>query len=495
MNWLSSLSGGAAPPAKASIASISLPSISIPGIPRSKLPDLHHPYVVIGAASLGSLLLLGTVSSALKSAPTKVIASPVATKLPQLSVEELNDLPYPPDALPGARDVQSPYGSVRVYEWGPDDGDKILLIHGISTPAIAMADLAHKLVRRGCRVMMFDLFGRGFSDAPSPLQHKYDSCLYFSQILLCLQSSPISWSGHRSFTIIGYSLGGAIAADFASYFPYQVCGLVLVAPGGLIRKRNITFKSKLLYQSSWLPEWMVHRMAANRLWTGRKSEKVVVEPEPEAIENAETTTTKPASDDTRSVRSGKSGKSSHSERSRRHKHKRRESSAGSRARAPSEPILELEEEDDDDSSAVFLSSKKELVSGNPQSTVSAIVDWQIQNHKGFVPAFVSSIRHAPVHEQHARWSVIKDNIEAGRGPLKEVWLVLGETDPIIIKEELMVDATNVLGEENIRIRVVEGAGHEVAVERAEEVVSVVGSVLGWHKKPRSSKSHKKRSFF
>lgn len=335
-----------------------------------------------------------------------------------------------------------------------------------------------------------DLFGRGFSDAPSPLHHHYDSCLYFSQILLCLQSSPISWSGHRSFTIIGYSLGGAIAADFTSYFPYQVCGLILVAPGGLIRTKNITFKSKLLYQSSWLPEWMVHRMVANRLWTG-KSHTATVEPEPEALENAETTTSKTDAD-TRSVRSGKSSRSSRSDHSRKHKSKRRESSPG---RAPViSDLAEIDEEDHEGGAAVFLTSNKKLLRGKPQSTVSAVVDWQVLHHKGFVPAFVSSIRYAPVHEQHHRWSIIKENIESGKGPLKEVWLVLGETDPIIIKEELIEDATAVLGEDNLQVRVVEGAGHEVAVERADEIVQVVGSVLGWHKKPHSSKS-KKRSFF
>ncbi|KAF2823245.1 alpha/beta-hydrolase [Ophiobolus disseminans] len=496
MDWFSGL-GKAAPPAKAPPMSISLPSI--PGLSRSKLqlpklqlPNLRDPYVQIGAASVGALLVLGTVSSALRSTPARIIPSPVESKLPKLSPEEVAELPYPPDALPGARDVQSPYGTVRVYEWGPEDGDKILLIHGISTPGIAMADLAHKLVRRGCRVMMFDLFGRGYSDAPSPLHHNYDSCLYFSQILLCLQSSPIAWSGHRAFTIIGYSLGGAIAADFTSYFPYSVRGLVLVAPGGLIRKKNITFKSKLLYQSSWLPEWMVHRMVANRLWTGKSNVKAI-EPEPEAIENAETTTK--VDDDTRSVRSGKSStsKSSRSSTGRKHKHKRRESSPGSRVAAA--PELEEIDEDHDGGAGLFISSNRVLLSGVANSTVSGVVDWQVLHHKGFVPAFVSSIRHAPVHEQHERWSVIKENIEQGRGPLREVWLVLGETDPIIIKEELVEDATAVLGEDNLRVRVVEGAGHEVAIERADEVVQVVGSVLGWHRKPHSSSKSKKRSFF
>jgi hypothetical protein len=156
MDWLSNLSGKAPPAKAASSMSISLPNMpSLPSIPRSKLPDLRHPYVAIGAASLGTLLLLGTVSSALKSSPVTVIPSPVASKLPELTEEELQQLPYPPDALPGARDVKSPYGTVRVYEFGPEDGDKVLLIHGISTPCVAMADLAHKLVRRGCRVMLF----------------------------------------------------------------------------------------------------------------------------------------------------------------------------------------------------------------------------------------------------------------------------------------------------------------------------------------------------
>lgn len=80
--------------------------------------------------------------------------------------QDTKSLPYPPDALPGARDVDSPYGSIRVYEWGPENGEKILLIHGISTPSIALTDLAYKLVENGCRVM---LFGRLF---PAQIHHR-----------------------------------------------------------------------------------------------------------------------------------------------------------------------------------------------------------------------------------------------------------------------------------------------------------------------------------
>lgn len=110
-------------------------------------------------ASLGGLLLLRWFSTALRPNTPTNIPSPLHTLLPRLSAEEIKQLPYPLDALPGARDVQSPYGSIRVYEWGPEDGEKILLIHGISTPSIALADLAHKLVETGCRVMLFGRWG------------------------------------------------------------------------------------------------------------------------------------------------------------------------------------------------------------------------------------------------------------------------------------------------------------------------------------------------
>lgn len=122
---------------------------------RLPAPQLY----LIAGASLGGLLFLRHVSSSLRADKFKTLLSPRETFLLGLSQDELKKLPYPPDALPGARDVDSPYGSIRVYEWGPEDGEKILLIHGISTPSIALADLAHKLVEKGCRVMLFGTLG------------------------------------------------------------------------------------------------------------------------------------------------------------------------------------------------------------------------------------------------------------------------------------------------------------------------------------------------
>lgn len=63
--------------------------------------------------------------------------------------------PYPPDIFPGGRDVDTPYGTIKVFEWGPQDGEKVLLMHGIGTPCVALGDMAKHLVSKGYRVMLF----------------------------------------------------------------------------------------------------------------------------------------------------------------------------------------------------------------------------------------------------------------------------------------------------------------------------------------------------
>lgn len=252
-----------------------------------------------------------------------------------------------------------------------------------------------------------DLFGRGYSAAPDPRVYRYNSALYISQVSLCLQSSSISWS---SFAIVGYSLGGAIAADFTSYFPNLVRGLVLVAPGGLIRTNHTSWRSRFLYSTgSILPEFFVNRLVSRRLHNNPDSASTI---EPDAHTVA----------------------------------------TGVRF------------------NGVSLSES--------QGSVAEVVDWQLQHHKGFIPAFISSIRYAPIHQQHHRWSVIRENMDKKNSHLKEVWFVLGEMDPVVDAEELMEDAKNIFGEEHAKFRLVKGVGHEVAAERADDIVRVVGRVLG-----------------
>lgn len=143
-------------------------AVSLENVLRSRIANT----IVLAAMAYG---ITSTLRYVLKSAPGSfVTGSPLKTLLPNLSEQAKAQLPYPSDALPGARDVPSPYGSIRVYEWGPESGRKVLLVHGISTPCVSLRDIAHVLVENGCRVMLFDLYA--VSLAPDTHILKTASC-------------------------------------------------------------------------------------------------------------------------------------------------------------------------------------------------------------------------------------------------------------------------------------------------------------------------------
>lgn len=83
------------------------------------------------------------------------IQSPQKTLIPFISTEEAAMMAYPPGALPGARNVETFYGSMRVYEWGLADGEKVLFVHGDATPCLVFSKIAQGLVDAGYRVMLF----------------------------------------------------------------------------------------------------------------------------------------------------------------------------------------------------------------------------------------------------------------------------------------------------------------------------------------------------
>lgn len=145
--------------------------VKLPNLGKNLFRDLqaHQLYIIIGAASLSSLILLRSVAGSSSPRVPKPIPSPREVLPPEV----LRASPYPPNALEGARDIDTPYGSIRVYEWGPKEGKRVLLIHGMSTPSVALSDLAHKLVKKGCRVMVF-----GTYTSPSVV---YQSVLFHSR--------------------------------------------------------------------------------------------------------------------------------------------------------------------------------------------------------------------------------------------------------------------------------------------------------------------------
>lgn len=116
---------------------------------------------------------------------------------------------------------------VTAYRWlGPVRGKVIVAIHGVSTPARQWDPLAEALGKIGFRVLVYDLYGRGLSDAPSGPQ---TPAFFQTQLTDLLEAQGLD----DGVTLLGYSMGAMIAADFAAIHPHRVDRVLMIAPAGI----------------------------------------------------------------------------------------------------------------------------------------------------------------------------------------------------------------------------------------------------------------------
>lgn len=119
----------------------------------------------------------------------------------------------------------------------------------------------------------------------------------------------------------------------------------------------------------------------------------------------------------------------------------------------------------------------------PNINVPAAVAWQVNNHAGFVHAFMSSMRHGPILAQRQRntWTrlgnylTVKNSATTDGQPAHKVHILCGINDAIIIRDELVPDATAALGG-NAVFKFYE-AGHEFPSTKYEEVATYISEIL------------------
>ncbi len=133
-------------------------------------------------------------------------------------------------AAPG-QFVELSQGVTHFQLGGPPDGPLIICVHGLTTPSFVWTGLAKGLAAKGFRVLTYDLLGRGFSDRPGGLQDKE---FFLTQLDDLLDHIEVD----ETFHLIGYSMGGAIAAAFAAGNPDRVERLVLLAPAGMVLRNT-----------------------------------------------------------------------------------------------------------------------------------------------------------------------------------------------------------------------------------------------------------------
>ena len=134
------------------------------------------------------------------------------------------------------------------YEWfGPQRGSIIVCVHGLTTPSFVWRGLTKGLAIMGYRVLTYDLYGRGFSDKAKGRQN---SDFFLRQLNDLLDHEGIT----RDFTVIGYSMGGAISTLFTAQDPSRIRQLVLIAPAGMgtVAAPIVNFIAKTPLIGDWL---------------------------------------------------------------------------------------------------------------------------------------------------------------------------------------------------------------------------------------------------
>jgi pimeloyl-ACP methyl ester carboxylesterase len=133
------------------------------------------------------------------------------------------------------------------------DGPLLVLLHGITSTSAAWRDVMPRLAER-YTVIAPDMVGHGRSAKP---RGDYSLGAYAAGV-----RDLLGVLGFERGTVVGHSLGGGIAMQFAYLFPEYVERMALISSGGLGREVHPLLRAATLPGSEWvLPlmarEWSV----------------------------------------------------------------------------------------------------------------------------------------------------------------------------------------------------------------------------------------------
>ncbi len=114
-------------------------------------------------------------------------------------------------------------------EWGEPGKETLILVHGNRDQCRSWNPFVAALSDQKCpfsRVVALDLRGHGDSDWSPPHRH------YHHEDFLLDFTGFVNHLGHNPITLIGHSLGGAMAVLFSGCFPSRVRKLVLIEAVG-----------------------------------------------------------------------------------------------------------------------------------------------------------------------------------------------------------------------------------------------------------------------
>lgn len=103
------------------------------------------------------------------------------------------------------------------------DGPPLVLLHGLTETRESWWEAGYvaQLLQRGYRLILVDCRGHGESDKP------HDPAAYLGRIQAADVLSVLDHAGVERATLVGYSMGGAIALSTAIYHPERLSALIV----------------------------------------------------------------------------------------------------------------------------------------------------------------------------------------------------------------------------------------------------------------------------
>ena len=138
----------------------------------------------------------------------------------------------------------------------------MVMVHGFSTPSFVWGGLIDKITSNGIDLLVYDHFGRGWSERPVTA---YNKELYVETLKELIESQNITEKVH----LVGYSMGGPIVGHFSEQNPEMVKSMTFIAPAG--------FRVNASGINNWtlfpvLGEWFWHVFSDRIYGVGKMSE-------------------------------------------------------------------------------------------------------------------------------------------------------------------------------------------------------------------------------